>query len=442
MSDGVAREGHGDGVKRVVAIQVAALGREFLRKHGCERLCGLPIRAADAVFPAVTCTAQAGFRTASRPARHGMVANGFLQRELARTLFWEQSARLVSGERIWDRARAHGARVALLFWQQSLGESVDIVLSPAPVHKHHGGMIPDCYGQPPELYADVTRAVGRPFNLARYWGPMASAESSRWIAEATSRVLERAEAPDVCFTYLPALDYDLQRYGPDHPRASRALGDVLKQIDGVVAAARKGGYEILIFGDYAIEACSAPVFPNRALLEAGLMRVRRVRGMLYPDLHASRAFAAVDHQVAHVYVREAADIEAAARVLRGLDGVGEVMDAARQTGAGIAHPRGGELVAVAAPGRWFAYAWWAARREAPEYATHVDIHNKPGYDPAELFAGMPPWQVSLDAARIRGTHGRVGAGMEIAWASTMIDGTPSDMAELAGHLSTWLNEGL
>ena len=37
---------------------------------------GLKFQALQSVFPALTCTAQASFRTATSPARHGMIANG------------------------------------------------------------------------------------------------------------------------------------------------------------------------------------------------------------------------------------------------------------------------------------------------------------------------------------------------------------------------------
>ena len=44
----------------------------------------------------------------------------------------------------------------------------------------------------------------------------------------------------------------------------------------------------------------------------------------------------------------------------------------------------------------------------------MDIHNKPGFDPCELFFGFPPPHVTQHTAKIRGTHGRSGAGHEIA----------------------------
>ena len=40
---------------------------------------------------------------------------------------------------------------------------------------------------------------------------------------------------------------------------------------------------------------------------------------------------------------------------------------------------------MAAPDAWFTYYYWLDDARAPDYARTVDIHRKPGYDPAELF---------------------------------------------------------
>jgi len=144
---------------------------------------GLQVRPITSVLPAVTCTAQASFRTASAPSAHGMVSNGLYFRDMRKVLFWEQSAGLVAGERIWAGLRSRGGKVGMLFWQQSMGEDVDLLVTPAPLHKHHGGMVQDCYAQPAGLYEKLQRATGGgrggggalgAFNLMHYWGPMAS----------------------------------------------------------------------------------------------------------------------------------------------------------------------------------------------------------------------------------------------------------------------------
>ncbi len=420
-------------------IQVAGLSHELATSHPAFAALGLTFHPAESVFPAVTCTAQASFRTAAPPMKHGMVANGVFHDDLRKPLFWEQSSALVSGPRIWEAYRASGRRVALLFWQQSLGESVDLLLSPAPIHKHGGGMVDAVYSKPHDLYDRLRARVGRPFRLHRYWGPLASPAASDWIADATVALLDSPDmAPDACFVYLPALDYDLQRFGPRDARCDAAVAAVVRELTALRDAARRHGYALLVFGDYAIGPANKAAFPNRALRDAGLLVTREVRGRLYPDINESAAFAVVDHEVASVHVRSAALCGATLRTLRATEGVAEVLDRKAQYAAGLRHARSGDFVIVALPGYWFAYPWWDKDKEAPDYAGHVDIHNKPGYDPCELFFGWPPGTVSRNTARIRGSHGRVGAGRQIAWAATSELGHPATLIELAAALRSQL----
>ena len=168
-----------------------------------------------------------------------MVANGVHLPNVRKILFWEQSSALVEGERIWAGFRKAGRKVGMMFWQQSLGDgALDLVLSPAPIHKHSGGMVQDCYAKPPELYREIKKTVRRPFNLFRYWGPVASHKSSDWIVDATCAVLRDARfAPDLLFSYIPHLDYDLQRYGPASKKAARALALTLKYLERLEAEA-------------------------------------------------------------------------------------------------------------------------------------------------------------------------------------------------------------
>ncbi len=350
-----------------------------------------------------------------------MVANGLWDQQHLRPRLWEQSAKQVEGERIWQEWRRKGKTVAMLFWQQALGEEVDIVLSPAPIHKHHGGMIQDCYCQPKGLYENLCQKIGRRFDLMHYWGPMASSRSSSWIAEATALLLADAEyAPDLCLTYLPALDYDLQRFGTKHKRSRRALQDALGQLGLLKRAAEANGYDLIIFGDYAIaDVTGGPVLPNLALRNAGLLNVRHVRDMSYPDFYTSAAFAVADHEVAHLYIQSGADVDKVRDVLATMPGVAEVIEGSIKAEMGIDHSNAGELILLADEGSWFAYPWWDDNCEAPDYASHVDIHNKPGYDPCELFWGWPPGSVSQNMGRVKGTHGRAGIERQTAWTTTM-----------------------
>ena len=427
--------------RKVLVIQAAALGLDVARR--------LPQWPADltptpleAVFPAVTCTAQASFRTGALPREHGMTSNGVYNPRLKKILFWEQAASLVSGPRIWDAFRANGGTVGLMFWQQSLGESADLIVSPRPIHKHSGGMIQDVYTQPRGLYDTLCAKVGRRFNLMHYWGPLASRKSTEWIVDAVCAVLAQADlAPDLLLTYLPHMDYDLQRHGPEHAKVDRAARELAGYLDTLTRHAREQGYEVVVTGDYAIgDVTQGAIFPNGALRNADLFRTQTVKGMAYPDFFSGRAFAMVDHEVAHVHVPDRRDLEQAREVLTDIVGVAEVLDHEQQRAYGIDHAHSGDLVMIADDGYWFAYPWWTDRSEAPDFATHVDIHNKPGFDPCELFFGWPPGSVSVDTTKVGGSHGRTGPTRAIAYASTIpFPEPPTNLADLGRLVGDWVS---
>ena len=60
--------------KGVLTVQCAGLGLELLAMcPEFESLCGLRFAPLQPVFPAVTCTAQASFRSALPPSKHGVL---------------------------------------------------------------------------------------------------------------------------------------------------------------------------------------------------------------------------------------------------------------------------------------------------------------------------------------------------------------------------------
>jgi predicted AlkP superfamily pyrophosphatase or phosphodiesterase len=421
--------------KKLAVLQVAALGWDFCAKQVASP--ALPaFKKTRSVFPAVTCTTQASVRTASTPARHGMVANGLFFRDLKKILFWEQAASLVEGPRIWDDIRRKDlARIGLMFWQQSLGENADVVLSPRPIHLHEGGMIQDCHSNPEFFYREISEQLKKPFNLMHYWGPLASEKSSEWILDALDFTMKN-ENPDVLFGYLPHLDYDLQRFGPEHRKARRAAKSLSRMLKTFIRSCEENYYDYVIYGDYEMtQVQRGAVFPNRRLVDAGLFRTREIKGMLYPDLFNYEAFAMVDHEIAHVYVADPGKIDFVRKTFTGLAGVAKVWTREEAAEVGLNHPHSGEIILLADPGAWFAYPWWTEKNEAPDYAKHIDIHNKPGYDPCELFFGWPPKTISLDTRKVRGTHGRL---CDVAWTTSINDYVePRDLVELGAWLGRW-----
>jgi predicted AlkP superfamily pyrophosphatase or phosphodiesterase len=323
--------------------------------------------------------------TGELPRGHGIVGNGWYFRDLAEVWFWRQSNALITAPKLWDSLRAQGRQltVAKLFWWYNMYSSADISVTPRPHYAADGRKIPGIYTRPASLEKELEDALGR-FPLFNFWGPEANLTSSRWIVDASLRVLAR-HAPDLALVYLPHLDYDFQRFGPDSPQALRAVAELDAQAARLIDDARTRNYAVLVVAEYAMTAVSAAVPINRILRERGYAVVRESLGGELLDCGASRAFAVADHQVAHVYVNDSAALAAVRELLGGIDGVAAVLDAEGKRAHGLDHPRSGELVALARPERWFSYGWWLDDARAPDFARTVDIHRKPGYDPVELF---------------------------------------------------------
>lgn len=399
----------------------------------------LHTKSGKSLFPALTCPAQATLRTAALPAEHGMIASGFYDRMLNKAFFWEQSADLYGGTRIWEKFRQNGGKVGQICLQQCPGRDSDFYLSPAPIHKHHGGMIQDFFCEPPDLYRDICRETKKKFDLMQYWGPLTSMKPTEWIAGASAAVMRRMSCEKNAFlcAYLPALDYAPQKFGPDSAQAREDFTKLESVIGGLYAEAKKNGFEFVVSGDYEITPVDSVVYPNRILADAGLLKLRDVKGMLYPNLHSSTAFALVDHQICHIYIADPGKRDEVEKMMQALPGVSRVTR--RENLSALNHPRSGELILEAAPNAWFAYPWWQEKCNAPDYAAHIDIHNKPGFDPLEMFMEFfPPFSISQNASRIRGSHGR--QGNVVFGSSFALNNSPDDFLSLAKSLKLELDQ--
>ena len=377
-----------------LTVMAAGLGYGLLERNGMLETAGLRFASAPSVFPAVTCVAQASLRTGLAPSEHGVVSNGWWSDELGKPLFWEQSTRLVKGRRVWSDRRAQGGTVGLFFLQQSLGEEADVIVSPAPIHKHGGGMMMSCYTKPTGMAQIIEKLCGK-FPLWRYWGPLASPKVGRtcisWFEAMTD-----AHDVDEAYLYLPTLDYAAQKSGPDSPAAKAALREFRRQLERLSDICMRRGCGLSVVGDYEItEVTAEPVRPNVVLRQNDLFMTRTVGGMSYPDFYQSTAFAMCDHEFCVVYGENR---DKAVELLLAT-GDYELPTANHEPPITNHEPRTtNHVVLLAKPGSWCDYAWWTDRREAPDFASHVDIHNKPGFDPKELFL--------FNRGTVKGTHGR------------------------------------
>jgi predicted AlkP superfamily pyrophosphatase or phosphodiesterase len=291
----------------------------------------------------------------------------------------------------------------------------------------------DVYSWPYDLRPALKEALGD-FPFPTFWGPAAGVQSpqgapdaaTRWIAD-SAQWIEQKHSPTLNLVYLPHLDYNLQRLGPQHP----AVADDLRRIDSIVGglldffAGR--GVRPIILSEYGITPVSRPVHLNRVFRERGWITFKEELGLELPDIGNSKAFAVADHQVAHIVVNDPSILEEVRKVVLETPGVAAVHGSADKVCLGLDHGRSGDLIAVSQEDAWFTYYYWLDDAKAPDFARCVDIHRKPGYDPVELFLdpAIPAvklkilWRllqkklgfrmlmdvIPLDATLVKGSHG-------------------------------------
>lgn len=375
-------------MKPLAIINIAGLSDQLIGEH-TPNLTKFPSshhqRPIKSVLPAVTCSVQASILTGKQPSDHGIVGNGWYFRDLSEVWFWRQSNALIQGPKFWDAARERrpDLKVAKVFWWYNMYSSADIALTPRPSYPADGRKIPDIYTEPPELRDELQRALGQ-FPLFKFWGPLAGISSTDWISKSAQLVYDKHK-PDLTLIYLPHLDYNLQRLGPDDPAISKDLREVDTVAGQLMDFFQDRDCEIAILSEYAILPVSRPVHLNRILRKEGFLRVQHNYVGELLDCGACRAFAVADHQIAHVYIQNREDISAVKKLLESVEGVAAVLDEEGKREWGIHHERSGELVAIAEKDSWFTYYYWLDDSLAPDFARTVDIHRKPGYDPVELF---------------------------------------------------------
>jgi predicted AlkP superfamily pyrophosphatase or phosphodiesterase len=409
----------------IVALSANLIGEHtpFLRNYVKDR----HVTAIKPVLPAVTTTSQSTYITGKWPAENGIVGNGWYDREDSEIKFWKQSNKLVKGEKIWEAAKKLDPKFTCskMFWWYNMYSTTDFSVTPRPQYHADGVKAPDCYAYPPELRDELQKNLGQ-FPLFNFWGPNANIKSTKWIAD-SSMWVDNKHNPTLTLIYLPHLDYCLQKFGPDFSKISKELNEIDQIVEELVTFYKAKNAKIILLSEYGINPVNNPIHINRILRNEGLISVRTERWYELLDAGASKAFAASDHQIAHVYLNDPTVKEQVIRVLKNTPGVDLILDKDAQKAYHIDHERAGDLVVVARPDSWFTYYYWLDDAKAPDYAHLVDIHRKPGYDPVEMF--MDPKNpliklragyklarkllgfrylmdvIPLDATLVKGSHG-------------------------------------
>lgn len=357
-------------------------------------------------LPAVTATCQASILTGKSPAEHGIVGNGWYYRDTQEIRFWQQANSLMQATPFYD-----DYKTAKLFWWFNQNSSARYSVTPKPHYGCDGSKI---FGILDYTECQLEKKLG-PFPFFSFWGPQAGLPCSKWIARAAALVLEQ-KRPEVTLVYLPHLDYDFQRFS--QPSLQR-VAEVDQCAHQVIQAAQSIDAIPIVISEYGLTAVRQPIHINRELRAAGWLKVRSgpFGEMLLPG--ESSVFAVADHQLAHIYVNNPGLLTEVRNRLLEVPGIDRVAEPAELE---LDHPRSGELIALAKSDAWFTYYYWLDNHQAPDFASTVDIHRKPGYDPCELFM-TSRWRamgrlaqkklgfryrmdvIPLDARIVQGSHG-------------------------------------
>jgi predicted AlkP superfamily pyrophosphatase or phosphodiesterase len=411
-------------VKYIIVLDIVGLELGHLESNLLPNVSDIAAQGEAAkmtpVFPALTCPVQNSILSGKYPSQHGIIANGLYDRTKYEVSFWEQSSNLVQTDRIWDIAKKtnklsrsssssslSSLKTAVLFWQNTMYAKADVIVTPRPLH-FDDGMQMWCYSKPIGFYDNQLKQKIGDFNLSSYWGPFASSKSSEWICNAAKYTLEN-ERPNLMFIYIPHVDYSAQRFGKgskqvqeDLKNADYIVGDI---IDKTALLGIKDETQFIILSEYGFNDVDAAIPLNLRLREDNLLITRTINDKEYIDYEYSKAFAMVDHQIAHIYVNEGF-VDETKKVLEDTQGVDRILSSQEKRNLNIDHERSGELIAISDRDKWFSYYWWHSSDKAPSFARTVDIHRKPGYDPVELFIDPQTKSIPFDTSLVKGSHGR------------------------------------
>jgi len=331
-------------MNRLAVINVVGLTESLISEH-TPSIAEFRERGALAqiqpAFPAVTCTAQSNYLTGKPPSQHGIVGNGWYNRELSEVQFWKQSNHLVQQPKIWDELQKQSeianrkSSIANCFWWFNMYSTADYSITPRPMYPADGRKIFDVYSWPYSIRTEIKRDLGE-FPFFGFWGPAAGIKTpqgsadcaTRWIAE-SAKWIENRYQPTLNLIYLPHLDYNLQRHGPfvvgdevtslksnaergvrsaefrsEPPHAGSynlnpAIVPDLRAIDAIVGDLiqffNKRGIQVVLLSEYGITNVDTPVHLNRIFRKQGWLAVKDELGLEILDAGVSKVFVVADH---------------------------------------------------------------------------------------------------------------------------------------------------
>src|SRR3546814_594884 len=139
-----------------------------------------------------------------------------------------------------------------MFWWYNMYSSADYSLTPRPQYRADGRKMPDVYGHPAALRDRLQQELGQ-FPLFNFWGPNTNIRSSRWIADASMRT-DALYDPTLTLIYLPHMDYNPQRHGPDHESVAGDLREIDTVLKDLITYYEGKGARVMLLSEYGISS--------------------------------------------------------------------------------------------------------------------------------------------------------------------------------------------
>ena len=363
------------------------------------------------VLPAVTCSVQSTFLTgaAARRARHRRQRLVLPRPRRGLAVAPAQRA----GRRREDlgggppaHARLHGRQPLLVVRD---GRDDRITVTPRPVYHADGRKSPDCYTCPPSLHDDLTASSARSRCSAS--GARAGSRRRGGSARRPQRVFAR-DRPDLTLVYLPHLDYDLQRFGPDGPQAAAAAARARRGRRRPARRRPARGATVVVLSEYGITAVVAARRHQPAAARAPGCSTctprpgwsTSTRGRRAPSPSPTTRSPTSTYATPPTCPPCATLLRRPARRRRGPRRDGKAR-------AGLDHPRAASSSLVAEPDAWFTYYYWLDDDRAPGLRPHgrdpPQARLRPGRAvlrparPAREAAPAPRWPTRSSASATR-----------------------------------------
>jgi phosphonoacetate hydrolase len=339
-----------DSPQRSIIVMCDGFGLEYFDRSPMPTLkawaAGGVFARTQAVMPSVTNCNNASICCGALPSRHGIIGNSYFDPETGTEEYMED-ARLLLAPTIFERARAHGVRSALLSAKKKtvrlLNKGTDIALTAEEPDRDWEGRL----GKAPPIY---------------------SREINYWLFSAALDILRNR--PEIGLLYIHTTDYPMHM-GPPEATDSQ---EHLSRVDGLLAelATAAPDAAILVTADHGMNFKSRCWDLEKALQERGApVRIA---------ISAERDKYLAHHQgmggTAWIHLRTPHDEARVGALLGELEGVERVLtraDAAAEFG--LMASRLGDLVVLGDRDTVFGNLDMAMEIMPKGFRTHGSLHE-------------------------------------------------------------------